>query len=293
MRGDDVPTGIDANSITPPATAKNALPSALRNNRLSNHLPMGRHYIRQSPFVRTAWRTQTAWLLSAAAGCADGRIKPIVAPGSYVLSARSRATLGLEFADAHVRWRHQHDAPGNRVHCRGTCFCGPRTVWPAKRTLMVAIINGARNITGQYAPSEAAGVPNNSEGFGRVDLQAIVGPYSPGEQLFFWDEGAALDVDQVTEQLVTVPPTAKLLKATLVWTDPPGEGLQSDLDLIVSSGGQERHGNMPPNSSDFDRVNNVEQVVWENIPSGQVKIKVSCNRVTTGAQDFALVVRVA
>src|SRR4029079_13969651 len=122
-----------------------------------------------------------------------------------------------------------------------------------------------------------------------VDLQAVVGPYGAGEQLVFSDEGTKLDVGEVSEQLVTVPATAKLLKATLVWTDPPGEGLQSDLDLIVISGGQERHGNMPASSSNFDRINNVEQVVWEDVPPGQVKVKVSCDRVTIGPQDFALV----
>jgi serine protease AprX len=90
-----------------------------------------------------------------------------------------------------------------------------------------------------------------------------------------------------------VPAGAKLLKATLVWTDPPGEGLQSDLDLIVTAGGKKRNGNMPATSTDFDRINNVEQVVWENPPSGPATVRVACFRVTQAPQDFALVVRVA
>ena len=49
-------------------------------------------------------------------------------------------------------------------------------------------------------------------------------------------------------------------KITLVWSDPPGAALQNDLDLIVrAANGDERHGNMGT-SSDFDRLNNVEQV---------------------------------
>jgi serine protease AprX len=60
--------------------------------------------------------------------------------------------------------------------------------------------------------------------------------------------------------------TGYTLKVTLVWTDPPGAKLQNDLDLIVkTSNGQVRHGNMGT-SKNFDRVNNVEQVVWANIP---------------------------
>ena len=60
--------------------------------------------------------------------------------------------------------------------------------------------------------------------------------------------------------------TGYTLKVTLVWTDPPGAKLQNDLDLIVkASNGQERHGNMGTGKG-FDRVNNVEQVVWKTSP---------------------------
>jgi hypothetical protein len=155
------------------------------------------------------------------------------------------------------------------------------------------IINGAYDLGGQYIPSEAAEIPNSNEGFGRVDLQAVVGPYAPNEQLFFWDENKALDTGEKKDQIVTVPADASVLKATLVWTDPPGEGLQSDLDLIVAAGQKERHGNMPATSASFDRKNNVEQVVWTNIPAGAITISVVAHRVTLATQTFALVVRVA
>ena len=141
-------------------------------------------------------------------------------------------------------------------------------------------------------PSEAGPIPNSNEGFGRVDVQAVVGPYGVGETLRFFDEGKALDTGDTAQQVVAVPAGAKVLKATLVWTDPPGEGLQSDLDLIVKVGGQEQHGNMPAGSVDFDRTNNVEQVVWTNVPAGPVTVTVAAHRVTLGPQSFALVVRV-
>ncbi|HEV7877535.1 hypothetical protein [Bradyrhizobium sp.] len=54
-------------------------------------------------------------------------------------------------------------------------------------------------------------------------------------------------------------------QVTLVWSDPPGEGLQNDLDLLVVAGNRERHGNAPDGSKDFDRKNNVEQetmIIW-------------------------------
>jgi hypothetical protein len=77
-----------------------------------------------------------------------------------------------------------------------------------------------------------------------------------------------------------------------VWTDPPGEGLQSDLDLIVSAGQQVRHGNMPAESTRFDRANNVEQVRWVNVPTGSVAVTVAAHKVTFEPQRFALVIRV-
>src|SRR5262249_25024436 len=82
------------------------------------------------------------------------------------------------------------------------------------------------------------------------------------------------------------------LKVTLVWSDPPGPNLQNDLDLIVKvSNGQERHGNMGT-SDGFDRVNNVEQVLWQNIPSGDISITVRAFRITQFPQPFACVWRI-
>ncbi len=83
------------------------------------------------------------------------------------------------------------------------------------------------------------------------------------------------------------------LKVTLVWTDPAGEALQNDLDLIVTTpDGQELHGNMAPGAAAFDRSNNVEQI---NVPistAGQAKIAVHAFR-TLAPQPYALVVRVS
>ena len=155
------------------------------------------------------------------------------------------------------------------------------------------IINGAHDLTGQYTPSEAGVIPNTNEGFGRVDLQAVIGPYATGETLVFFDEGTKLDTGQESQQIIQIPAGSSSLKATLVWTDPEGEGLQSDLDLIVKIGSKERHGNMPASSSDFDRINNVEQVLWSSVPAGQATVTVRAFRTTLEAQNFALVIRVA
>jgi hypothetical protein len=78
---------------------------------------------------------------------------------------------------------------------------------------------------------------------------------------------------------------------TLVWADPKGADLQNDLDLIViAPDGQERHGNMGT-SDGFDRLNNVEQIVWKNIPPGDAKIVIRAVRITRFPQPYAYVWR--
>jgi serine protease AprX len=107
----------------------------------------------------------------------------------------------------------------------------------------------------------------------------------------FKDENAALDTGQ-EERMVQTVAAGQTLKVTLVWTDPSGEALQNDLDLIIQAAGQEQHGNFPLGSPNFDRANNVEEVIWPNMPQGDATISVRGFRVTS-PQKYALVVRVS
>jgi hypothetical protein len=147
-------------------------------------------------------------------------------------------------------------------------------------------------MTGQYLPPEVGAPPDNSQGFGRIDLAATVGPYAAGQTVTFKDESPVLDTggEEHTSQAVN---SGQSLKATLVWTDPAGEALQNDLDLIVRTpDGQEFHGNAPVGSTDFDRSNNAEQVIVANLTQGNVDIAVRAFRITA-PQTYALVVRVS
>jgi hypothetical protein len=164
---------------------------------------------------------------------------------------------------------------------------------PSAALVKAMLINGAGDIQGQYNPSEAGGLPNLSEGFGRVNLAATVGPHPAGRRLTFQEENGVLDTGDTESTTVTITSSGASFKATLVWSDPPGEGLQNDLDLIVqAANGEERHGNVPAASLAFDRANNVEQVVWENVPPGNVQVAVRAHRITLHPQSYALVVRV-
>ncbi len=162
---------------------------------------------------------------------------------------------------------------------------------PSAALVKALLINGAEDLLGQYSPSEAPQIPNFAEGWGRVNLRASVAP-DESLQVDVYDEDSELDTGEQAEFLATVGTPGPPLKVTLVWTDPAGESLVNDLDLIVRDAeGNERHGNVAPHSDQFDRVNNVEQVIWENAPAGEYEIVVRAVRAALHPQSFAVVAR--
>ena len=84
-------------------------------------------------------------------------------------------------------------------------------------------------------------------------VHGLEGLYVADGSLFkFWDEGDALETGEEKTFHIPLPKGAATFKATLVWTDPPGETLQNDLDLIAKTAhGTERHGNMRGGASGF------------------------------------------
>lgn len=299
---------IDLGSVTPPGTAKNCLTvGASENARAGMGLRYGEGWPDDFPAEpiksdKVASNVEGVVAFSGRGPTADRRIKPdVVAPGTYILSTRSRATKSQG-------WQLSPDPL--YMYEGGTSMSTPlvagaaalvreflKTVHkkpsPSAALMKALVINGAHVMAGQYVPSEAGLAPSNAQGFGRVDVQAVVGPYAPNESVALFDEDRALDTGDRQDFAFVVPAGAKRLKVTLVWTDPPGEGLQSDLDLIVRAGNVERHGNVAAGSSAFDRVNNVEQVDWPGIPAGNVTVTVAAHSITTSTQSFALVVRIA
>ncbi|MFE1409833.1 S8 family serine peptidase [Streptomyces sp. NPDC058746] len=228
----------------------------------------------------------------------EGRIAPtVVAPGTLILSARSRVS---------PNGQPSFSTDPDYVFESGTSMATPLvagcvavlretlvkngTPKPSAALIKAMLVNGADELKGQYVPTEAGPSPNNNSGFGIVNLrQAVVLPTDAGRAGFT----DAKELDQGEERVfhITVPQGATRLKVTLVWTDPPGKALQNDLDLIVRAGGQERHGNMGTGSG-FDRVNNIEQVNWQSIPAGEAEVVVRAFRITQFAQPYAVAWRV-
>jgi hypothetical protein len=296
---------IDNGSLTPPGTAKNCLTvGASENLRPDFNLTYGTGFgFPADPIASdlVANNPEGMAAFSSRGPTQDGRSKPdVVAPGTAILSTRSRVATGtgwqaspdpLYFFDGGTSMATPLVAGCVAVVREYLAKTQGRTN-PSAALLKALIINAAHKITGQYTPPEVGSIPDNSEGFGRVNVGEVVAPTG---QVQFWDEGDGkqLDTSEEEARTVTVAAANRTIKATLVWTDPAGSGLQNDLDLILrAADGTEQHGNVPANSTSFDRVNNVEQVTWSNVPIGDVKIIVRANRITQATQSYALVVRV-
>jgi serine protease AprX len=303
---------IDAGSIGSPATAKNCITvGASENLRVdfeyrdgATHIPTyGDGWPQDYPAEpiasdRLADDPDGLAAFSSRGPTSDGRIKPdVVAPGTAILSTRSRAPgVGNGWGPT--------DDPGY-FYEGGTSMATPlvagcaavvrqylkkKGVTPSAALVKAMLINAAHNQSGQH-PNESGTIPNVHEGFGRVDLAATVGVEIDGLILQHWDEARQLDTGEEQTFEILLPAHARRIKVTLVWTDPPGETLQNDLDLTVTTQrGTERHGNMGT-SKKFDRRNNVEQVVMTAVDAGKVKITVRAHRIAITPQSFALVFR--
>ena len=81
------------------------------------------------------------------------------------------------------------------------------------------------------------------------------------------------------------------LRATLVYTDFPGESLINNLNLIVTDpSGKFYLGNDFNGSGSLDSRNNVEGVVIQSPPAGEWTVNVVASEVQQGPQAFALVI---
>ncbi len=250
--------------------------------------------------------------------CADGRIKPdVVAPGTWIASLQSSAATD-ENAWLGISPNYQYEGGTSQAgpHVSGAAAVfvqyyrethGGQTPSPA--LVKAALINCAVDMDNTFDPSAGGTgpVPNNDEGWGRVDLTQIIGS---DKKFTYLDQTTLLKTGDVYEQRTTISGDDNPLKITLVYTDVPGTpmaipALVNDLDLeVIDPNGDVFHGNQfdngdsVPNPPGWDNLNNVEAVHLATPVPGEYIIRVHGRNIMTDSrrdtaavdQDFALVV---
>ncbi|MGD9407871.1 MAG: S8 family serine peptidase [Gammaproteobacteria bacterium] len=254
----------------------------------------------------------------------DNRLKPdIVAPGTWILSGYS--DMYQEFYDPAPNpetglwqvggWFDPRNA--EYKYFGGTSMSTPlvaggaavvRQYYEARygheasaALVKATLINSAVDLLDENNDGQNDNdipIPNNHEGWGRMDLNAA----TDGSHVFE-DAGSAsgLFTNDSSSFQYTVENPGSPLRISLVWTDYPStEGaavnLVNDLDLeVIGPGGETYRGNVfsggwSQTGGAADRANNVENVYVQSAGVGAWTVTVSAHNVPNGPQPYALVV---
>jgi len=233
----------------------------------------------------------------------DGRIKPdIVAPGDYVRSCKSQ-----EASSASGSW-------SNNWYLE---YSGTSMATPAAAGAAVLVREYLMEVASRPAPQAALikallilgaedmgtrNIPNNDEGWGRVNLVNTLVPDS--DVGIFVDDRSRLSSGQISDYTFEITRSGEPLKAVLAWSDYPGSSssstqLRNDLDLeITNPNGLLYKGNVFTNGQSVtngikDSKNNVEVILVDNAMVGtwNVRVKDSSHGGSSFYQSYSLAVR--
>ncbi|KAK1518651.1 uncharacterized protein CCOS01_11471 [Colletotrichum costaricense] len=226
--------------------------------------------LRRSPHVDGADKTTPA----------VGRIKPdIVAPGVAVLSAASRA-LSAQSRKKNT-WRISED--NDWIYASGTSMSTPLVAGcvallrealqeggkqnPSAALVKALLINGAVN----YSESLGLGVGYDYEqGFGRVDVDSSIAMI---RQSSFMEGGNAFEATQFD-----VPPLRQIPTAARRWVSPEIPVPSGRNRLVVSLAYPDPASIFGELQNDVNlATDNVEKIIWENVPGKTFKVVVSIN----------------
>ena len=171
---------------------------------------------------------------------------------------------------------------------------------PSAALVKATIIHSAQYMNYRYAHPNSAPWADNEQGWGRVNLATVLNPTSPTKVIFI-DNSEGLATGDGHEYKVEITDDTVPLRATLVYTDFPGEvgsieQLVNNLNLTLypPSDKYRRYyqGNDFENTGEIDNCNNVEGCIIEpsQVLTGVWTIKVVGSDVPEAPQDYALVI---
>jgi hypothetical protein len=304
--------GPDSETMGSPATGKNVIATGASEN-VPGTLALTYGIYADGPDTMTDF--------SSRGPCEDGRIKPdVVAPGTWIASAASSAAPN----EAAIAWTAIDDL---YVYMGGTSMSGPHAAGaaavfvqyykslhtnavPSPALVKAALINSADEM--DQANGGPGPIPNNDEGWGRLNLANIVVPDLTNAPRYYEyvDQTVLLTSGQVYVRHAVVRSPDEPLKITLAYTDVPGfpgaiPALVNDLDLeVIGPDGTLYRGNQfsdsesVPNAPSPDNLNNVEAVHLAQPLPGDYLVRIRARNVVEDArldtadidQDFALVI---
>ena len=239
----------------------------------------------------------------------DGRTLPTVAaPGSTIASTRNDTGGSCSSPIAGTSNRY--------AFCSGTSMASPHAAgavilaaewWrqnhagadPSMAMAKALLVNAAVDMG-------TADIPNNNEGWGRIDITRVI---QPAAAAVYLDQGLVLTGtgQQTTRHFVVADP-AQPLRLTLDWSDAPGAAganpaLVNNLDLQVVHDSQTYRGNVFSAGASIpggiaDSLNNLENVYLATPVAGLVTVTITGSSIAGDGvpyngfptdQDFALV----
>ena len=291
---------VDEGSVTPPGTAKNCITvGASENNRPEMNTVYGQWQkdfpVPPISIDKLADNPNEVAAFSSRGPTADGRKKPdVVAPGTYILSTRSRFLAKNQYGYG------RYASSTLYMFDSGTSMATPLTAGAVgvlreylRKTVKIpkpsAALLKAVLIAGAVGIDPPATRPNNNEGFGRVNIDAILAPALPLKAKFI--DGAGLATGSLSDTALVVTQGGSPLKVVLAYSDFPGPQLVNNLNLIVTGPDGVNHvGNGAAGSTSFDSLNNIEAITIPSAATGNWRVRVVASNVPNGPQPFALVV---